>query len=82
MELLYREKNKSVSMSLTPMRVIFFLLTYPSNTAHKVNRSANRVSLPWLNAKTTESTTSSFNSLKTIKSINVITYVVQITNTS
>lgn len=64
-ELLYREMNRSVSMSLTPIRVIFCLLTYPSSIDHRVNKSANKVSLPWLNAKITESTTSSFNSLKT-----------------
>lgn len=57
--------NKSVSMSLTPIRVIFCLLTYPSSTAHKVNKSDNNVSLLWLYAKITESMTSSLSSLKT-----------------
>lgn len=57
--------NKSVSMSLTPIRVIFCLFTYPSSTDHKATKSVNKVSLPWLNAKITESIISSFNSLKT-----------------
>jgi len=66
-------------MSLTPIRVIFCLLTYPSSIDHRVNRSANKVSLPWLNAKITESTTSSFNSLKT-KTINYIKYNTNLDN--
>lgn len=38
--------NKSVSMSLTPIRVIFCLFTYPSRTDHNASKSVSKVSLP------------------------------------